>query len=431
MRHQDSSAQGRRREPAGALSRATSIAITTAAGLLATVLPATITAAPVPPGIADPDVATRDPVFSDPVLWWRLSSMPKNPFEPEPYFYWPDATIHGAPGAPLPNAAPGRTTLDARALADVAAWAESHDSTALIVIHRGVVQLERYWKGQQPDQLANGRAITRSVAPMVLGFAVAEGKLSLEDPIGRFITEWRDDPRGKITVRQLAQNVSGLEVAPEMPLTVVHGHKDLCLAYCGDVVRAALAYDAARPPGTSFEVASENSQLLGLVIERAMGAPIQTLVSERIWKPIGAGDATYQFDRPGGTARIMCCMRATPRDWARLGLLVAQDGKWNGKPVLAPGWVKTMATPSARNPNFGLGLWLGSPFNSHRGYFENSRGEAIRQTEPFLADDVRFMEGGGNRVVMVVPSKQLVVFRHGKSSPDWDQAYLVNRLLRK
>jgi len=41
------------------------------------------------------------------------------------------------------------------------------------------------------------------------------------------------------------------------------------------------------------------------------------------------------------------------------------------------------------------------------------------------------MEGGGNRVVMVVPSKQLVVFRHGKSSPDWDQAYLVNRLLRK
>jgi CubicO group peptidase (beta-lactamase class C family) len=325
---------------------------------------------------------------------------------------------------------PKRTTLDSKALEDIAAWAEAHQSTALIVVHRGVVQLERYWRGAQPDALANGRAITRSVAPMVLGFAVAEGKLSLDDPIGRFIHEWRDDPRGQITVRQLAQNVSGLEVGPTMPLTVIHGHKDLCLTYCGDVVRAALAYDRALPPGTRFEVASENSQLLGLVIERAMGAPIQKLVSERIWKPIGASDATYQFDRPGGTARVMCCMRATPRDWARLGVLVAQDGRWNGRQVLAPGWVRTMATPSARNPNFGLGLWLGAPYVARRGYFEGRTGEEVPQSEPFLAEDVRFMEGGGNRVVLVVPSQQLVIFRHGRTSADWDQAYLVNRVLR-
>ena len=73
---------------------------------------------------------------------------------------------------------------------------------------------------------------------MLLGFAVADGKLTLDDPIGRYITEWKTDRRGKITVRQLAQNVSGLEIAPQLGLRPVYGNKDLCLVYCGDVVRA-------------------------------------------------------------------------------------------------------------------------------------------------------------------------------------------------
>jgi CubicO group peptidase (beta-lactamase class C family) len=123
-------------------------------------------------------------------------------------------------------------------------------------------------------------------------------------------------------------------------------------------------------------------------------------------------------------------MRATPHDWTRLGVLVAQDGRWEGRQVLPAGWIRTMATPSARNPNFGLGLWLGSPYAAQRGYFEARPGLTIPQAEPFLADDVRFMEGGGYRTIFVVPSAQLVVFRHGKTAENWDNAYLVNRMLR-
>ena len=78
---------------------------------------------------------------------------------------------------------------------------------------------------------------------MLLGFAVADGKVGLDDPIGRYISEWANDRRGKVTVRQLAQNVSGLEVTPETPETQILGNKDLCLVYCGYVVRAALSYE--------------------------------------------------------------------------------------------------------------------------------------------------------------------------------------------
>jgi CubicO group peptidase (beta-lactamase class C family) len=390
-------------------------------------------AADVPPGVVDPDVAIHDPQYSDPVFWWRLTSVPPNVYEPDPYFYWPAARIEGtATDAFLPEAPAGKTSIPKAALEAASTWAEAHKTYALIVVHRGRVQLERYYGPRgKPDELTNGRALTRSVTHMLLGFAVADGKMSLDDPLSKFLPEWRDDPRGAITVRQLAQNVSGLEVAPQLPVTRVAGNKDLCLAYCGDVVRAAMQYPLVTPPGTRFEFAQENFQLVGLVTERATGIPLQQLLQDRIWKKIGARDGALQLDRPGGTARVMCCMRATPRDWARLGMLVLDGGKWRGEQVLPKGWVETMATPSARNPSYGLGLWRGSPYVAKRLYFEgqpNSGG--IANSEPFLADDVLMMEGGGNRVIWAVPSKQLMIMRLGEQVEGWDQSYLPNLLLR-
>lgn len=382
-----------------------------------------------PPGIANPEEAIKHPSYSDPVFLWRLTSVPKNPYEPDSYFYWPSAIVKGAPLPFIPDADASDMTIDRAVLDEMAGWAEARDSTALIVVHRGHVLLERYWQGMTADTLANGRAITRSVTPMLLGFAVDDGRLSLDDPIGKFITEWKDDKRGQIKVRQLAQNTSGLEVAPSTPISEVYGNKDLCLAYCGDVVRAALAYEYVHPPGDRFEVAQENMQLLALVIERTMAQPIQEILSERVWKKIGASDATFQLDRPGGTARTMCCMRATPRDWARLGLLIEQNGVWNDEQVLPEGWVEFMATPSAGNPNFGTGMWLGSPYVEMRSYFEGDPG-VIPQSEPFLAEDVRIMEGGGFRIVHAVPSEDLMIFRHGGLVKNWDTAFLINTALR-
>ncbi len=400
------------------------------ASLVLSAAPVTAAEDTFPPGIADPNMVRDDPTYSDPVFWWRMTSTPDNVFEPDPYFYWPDAVIEGPVGPFLPTAKPGETSLPAGTLDALADWAEARDTYALIIVHKGKVQLERYWQQGKPDALTNGRAITRSVTPMVLGFAVADGALSLDDPIGEYITEWQDDPRGAIKVRQLAQNASGLEVAPSLGLEQIHGNKDLCLVYCGDVVRAALAYDKTSEPGSRFEVAQENMQLLALVIERAMRQPIQKILSERVWRKIGAADATFQFDRPGGVARVMCCMRATPRDWARFGALILNRGIWNGEQVLPEGWVDTMATPSSANPRFGIGLWLGTPYVAMRTYFEGDPG-VIPHSEPFLADDVRMMEGGGFRVVFTVPSEDLMILRLGNSQhPDWDHAYLVNAYLQ-
>lgn len=381
-----------------------------------------------PPGVADPNSVLDDPVYSDPVFWWRMTSRPDNIFEPSPYFYWPNAVIKGDPGAFVPAAEPEEASIQQATLESMAEWAEEHNSYALIVVHNGKVQLERYWQDIDPIALTNGRALTRSITPMALGFAVSDGALNLDDPISKFIPEWIDDPRGAIKVQQLAQNASGLEVAEQKGLSEIAGNKDLCLVYCGDVIHAAMQYELVTEPGKLFEVAQENMQILALVIERAMEQPIQELLSERLWKKIAASDATFQFDRPGGTARVMCCMRATPRDWARLGILLMNNGMWDGKQVLPSGWVEAMSTPSPANPNFGTGLWLGSPYVAMRTYFEGKPG-VVPQSEPFLADDVVFMEGGGFRTIYVVPSENLMIMRLGQFHDDWDNSYLVNAVI--
>jgi CubicO group peptidase (beta-lactamase class C family) len=382
-----------------------------------------------PPGVEDPYAALEDPVYSDPVFWWRMNNRPENIFEPDPYFYWPSAVIAGAPGPFADTVEPGETSIPQADLDALADWAEAHKTYALIIVHKSKIQLERYWQDIDPEAVTNGRALTRSVTPMLLGFAVADGAVGLDDPIGTYITEWQDDPRGEIKVRHLAQNASGLEVAEQRGLERILGNKDLCLVYCGDVVRAALAYERHHPPGTRFEVAQENMQLLALVIERATGEPIEQILSERVWQKIGASDASFQRDRPDGVARVMCCMRAKPRDWARLGLVLLNDGQWDGEQVLPEGWAKTMAEPSPTNPNFGLGLWIGTPYVDMRTYFEGQPG-VVQQSEPFLAEDVRFMEGGGFRTIFVVPSEDLMIMRLGQLDPDWDAAYLVNSFLR-
>lgn len=367
-----------------------------------------------PPPVTPAEEAMKDPIASDPIFWWRQESFRTQAMEPPESFYWPNGHVDGAPGAFLPAAVEGRTSISPAALKSMEAWADGHSSRALIVVHKGKVQLERYWRGVSADELTNSRAITRTFTPMMLGFAIAEGKVGLDAPIGRYLPEWAGDARGKITVRQVAQNVTGLE--HDFPTGTVYGNKQTQIFYSSDVTRSALAMERVKEPGIEFDVAEVNTQLIALIIERATGTPFTEYMSQRVWKPIGARGATYQLDRPGGVARVLCCMRTTPRDLARMGQLFLQDGRWQGRQLLPTGWVEAMATPSERNPTFGMGLWLGKT--------------SAPQSEPFLAPDVRMMSGGGYRTVYIVPSKDLVILRLGYADAAWDNAYLVNTAIR-
>jgi CubicO group peptidase (beta-lactamase class C family) len=361
-------------------------------------------------------------------------------------FYSPVARIDGggAGRAFFAAAAPPELTIEPAALEAAAAWAGEHNSVALLVLHRGRVQLERYWQGMTPDAFFSGRAMSRSLVGIVYGYAVADGVLGLDEPAGKYLAEWRNDPRGAITIRQLLQNRSGLEelslnavqVAPDVsPLqrAIAFGGsaftKNTRLALGTDFAAAALSLDLAHEPGARFAFSNANAQLLGVILERATGEAFERYVERRLWAPLSAGAGEFYMDRRGGMPAVYCCFRATPRDWLRVGALLAGDGAIDGRQVLPPGWVEQLATTSPITPLYGLQVWSGRARAGLREYIAGS-GTGIQHGEDDVAERTIWMEGGGGRTIWAIPSQQLVIVRLGRAAPGWDPSVLPNTLVR-
>ncbi|MCU0758775.1 MAG: beta-lactamase family protein [Steroidobacteraceae bacterium] len=358
-------------------------------------------------------------------------------------FYTPVVRIDGGGGAPpFPR---GGDSIDPAALEAAARWAGEHGTVALLVLHRGRLVLERYWDGQAPDAPFSGRAMSRSLLGLAYGAAIERGLLALDDPAGKWLEEWRADPRGAITVRQLMQNVSGLEEAPlasPLPpagagalqrlvaIARTWADRNARLSLGNDFAGAALRFPLVHAPGTRFAHSNVNSQLLGLILERVTGMSYERWFAEVVWEPLGAGVGEFYMDRESGMPATYCCFRAVPRDWLRLGALLAGDGALDGRQVLPRGWVQRLASDTSNvNPRYGLQVWSGRAARGLREYQPGS-GFGVRHGEDFLADDAIWMEGGGGRSIWAFPSEALVIVRLGRGAPGWDGSVLPNTLLR-
>ena len=369
-------------------------------------------------------------LFVDWRFWYRWYTLPEDPGEWPASYYQPVVEVPGNRAEFFPAANGAQLTIDAGALEAAAAWAEQHNSVALLVLHRGVVQLERYWRDIGPDSLFTGRAMTRSLLPPLVAIAMQEGAIeSLDDPVGRYLPEWRDDARGRITVRQLLRNISGLENPPLAGDPDPYS-KNARISLGSDFRAAALDFDLENVPGEFFAFSNANAQLVGAVLESATGEAYEDFLNSRLWSPLGAGPAQLYMDRSRGMPAVYCCFRATPRDWLRYGAALAADGWAEDRQIWPAGWVREMTTASAVYPNYGYQIWVGNPPGTGRRYVQD-RKQAAPHGPPIEADDVFFLEGGGFRTMYVIPGEELVILRLGYFHPDWLTSTLPNLVLAR
>ena len=87
-----------------------------------------------------------------------------------------------------------------------------------------------------------------------------------------------------------------------------------------------------------------------------------------------------------------------------------------------------MTTPAATNPNYGYQVWLGSPPGTERKY--NDKTVKAFHSEPYVAADIRYIDGFGGQRVYMVPSQELIIVRTGEAVFDWDDAVIPNAILR-
>lgn len=356
----------------------------------------------------------------------RFLNQPENAGEWPDSFYTPTYDVRRDPGEFFPPTAGDLSPATEQAMKDVTAWAGTRNTEALLVVHQGGVLLEQYWDGIDANSPYSGRGMTKSLIGILYGFAVKDGLVSLDEPAATYVPEWRDDERSGITVRQLLENTSGLENPPFGPGPL---NKQTRLAWGPDIASTALSFELSDPPGSLLNISNANSIVLALILERVTNTPPHEYFDQRLWGPLGSAFSSFYAERAGGRAHMECCFRATPWDWVRLGYMLAHDGVYQDRQILPTGWVAEMTAPGRHYPPYGLHMWTGQHYAEVREVYEGT-GIGHYQSEPFLVDDVFFMEGGSNRVMWISPSLDLVVLRLGRTTDKWDHSFIPNTIIR-
>ncbi len=332
--------------------------------------------------------------------------------------------VRGAPAA-----LPGEPSLNERGrFAGAIGYAENTRSWALLIWQGGRLRLEEYRNGANAGSRPLSVSLHKTVFAMLVGHAIDDGLFAgLDAPIGAYLQEWEDDPRGRITLRQFLTMTTGLTTLANT------GDPDSEWARFerGDGAEAALLdRRTARPAGQDFEYLNVNTNLIGLALQRRLDGRYAEYLSEKIWKPIGAGDAYVTTAGKGGNVIAASNLMASARDWLRIGLVMKDDGMFNDRRVLPEGWMTQMLAPSARNPIYGLQTWRGSPYRPERYYNDFGTGLMVKATAPFPAEDMVYLDGYGGQRVYVSRSLDVVIVRLGPTTLDWDDSMLPNLVVQ-
>jgi CubicO group peptidase (beta-lactamase class C family) len=356
--------------------------------------------------------------IKDPVVTQRLLTMDQGP----------EQTVKGGQGFYVPVKESSQRSISESALAAAIDYGTQTDSHALLVYRNGGLELEYYYPGHDDSSITPTQSMHKSVLAMLVGIAIRDGYIdSVDEPAANYLPEWANDERRLITIRQMLQQVSGIDF-DSFSADISNGFFQLML---GDDIRpVALNNGVLFPPDTEFDYNSVNPEALGIIIERATGSDYADYLSAALWRHIGAPDAAVTLDsEKHHMARTFCCLQATARSWLHLGLLHLQNGSFAGRQVVPADWIKRIQTPGEIQPNYGFLTWLGSEWSEQR-YYNRKTGTSVLHSEPFAAPDVIYFDGMGGQRVYVIPSASMVIVRTGAIAMDWDDSILPNLLIK-
>src|SRR5205823_14886354 len=176
-------------------------------------------------------------------------------------------------------------------------------------------------------------SMAKSITGLLIGAALKEGKIkSLQEPVGNYLYEFTSGDKAKVKIIDLLTMSSGSnwDESYGNPLSVTTE-----LYYGHDAYKTATGVAIVQPPGTLHRYKSGDTQLLGLVLEKATGKSMSAYAAEKLWQPMGAEHAAlWSTDHIGGTEKAYCCFNSNARDFARLGQLMLDSGRWQGNEII-------------------------------------------------------------------------------------------------
>jgi CubicO group peptidase (beta-lactamase class C family) len=321
-----------------------------------------------------------------------MIALPPQPADvPWPTDDWPAGALTGA------DPARAHALIDHAFAGGVAA--ETGLTHALVIVRGGRLVLERYADGFGPDVTCWSWSMAKSITQALAGIAVLDGRLNVMAPAD--VAQWRGpgDPRAAITTDLLLRMSSGLKFVESYGLDGVSDVREMLWgAGKDDVAAFAAGFPLEHAPGTWFSYSSGTTNIVARIVQNALGLPdaarFEAFMRERLFAPIGMTSPIPKFDAAGTFIGSSFCF-ATPRDFARFGLLYLRGGVWDGRRILPEGWADYARTPTWQQPGvtdgaYGAHWWLG-----------------LGGPHSFSAN------GYDGQYICLCPDRDLIIVRHG------------------
>jgi len=257
---------------------------------------------------------------------------------------------------------------------------EKYGTAAFLVLKDGKVLAEQYMNGYDDRSQTNSFSMAKTVTTLLLGIAIQEGHIKgLDQLITDFLPEFESDPLGRnATVAQLSLMNSGYEwtehyYSPFSPTVELY--------YGDNIEKFLLKGEFSAKPGSFWEYSSASTQLLGLLLTRALqknnaADNLSDYLSEKIWKPMKMNDDALWHLDDSGMELVFCCINTNARNFSKLGLLMLNNGNWNGKQIVPADFIEEMIKPVGQS-YYGLSTWLSPESSPSYYWFSGHLGQYI------------------------------------------------------
>lgn len=351
---------------------------------------------------------------------------------PSVVIHKPEKSISFIDAAQDPRYTPVKNLLDS-------IFVNSRSAAFLIIRHDSIIY-ERYAPGFTESTILPSNSMAKSFTGSLVAIALEEQKIkSLAEPITNYLPELagRDKRFHDITIQHLLDMRSGLDFKEGK---YDYYDQSIRLSLRPNIEKHLLRATIARPPGI-FRYQSINTQLLGLIVQRAVQQPLYQYFEEKIWKPMGAAhNATWNVDsRRNRHVLTSAGLNATPRDFARFGRLYLHDGRFGDQQVVPSSWVKTISSIDTMHVYRGYKNQWWSKMASQTFISEAEADEFVQNVS--FSGGVRNNQstyrvmfrieafnaiGFMNQTIFVYPSKDLLIIRLGKA---WTHTDTFNQFI--
>ena len=299
---------------------------------------------------------------------------------------------------PLPRGDGGVTPLPPGPQFDlpetVQTWVRDRAVTALVILKDGQMVHESYYLGTKPEDRRISWSMAKSHLSALFGILLEEGAFaSLDEPVIRYAPQLAGSAYDGATIRNVLNMASGVtfdEDYLDYNSDINKMGRVLALGSSMDGFTAGLDKRQSEP-GVDWQYVSIDTHVIGMIIRGATGRSIPDLMTEKLIQPMGLEANSYYLADGFGVAFVLGGLNMTTRDYARFGLMFAQDGMLNGRQIVPRDWVETSTRPSAPTApsemGYGYQWWI--PLGAQPGeylargiygqyiYIDRSRGVVI------------------------------------------------------